>query len=70
MCDNRIGTVQITAPHFCAGIVLNADKCINAAPIPKWRVGKSRSELRAYFATKGWSTKVIPSAQERGPASP
>lgn len=46
--------VQVTAPHFCAGLVLVDDRCIEAAPILKWAIGKRADELRRYFAKKGW----------------
>lgn len=50
---------QITAHHFCAGLVIRGDRCTEAAPILAWAVGKTRDELRAYFARKGWRAVVI-----------
>lgn len=37
---------QVTAPHLCAGIVLRDDVVVEAAPILRWMVGKSRDEVR------------------------
>lgn len=51
--------VQITAPHFCAGIIVTDDRCTNAAPILLWAVGWSRERLQAYFAKKGWKAVVV-----------
>ena len=50
---------QITAPHFCAGLVMRGDRCTEAAPILAWAVGRTRDELRAYFAAKGWRAVVV-----------
>lgn len=50
---------QITAPHFCAGIVMRGDRCTDAAPILRWAVGKTRDELRAYFTSRGWRAVMV-----------
>lgn len=50
---------QVTAPHFCAGIVMENDVCTDAAPILRWAVGKPRAELRQYFARKGWRVSIV-----------
>lgn len=46
--------VQVTAPHFCAGIVIREGKCVEAAPVLRWCIGQSRSYLSAYFHRKRW----------------
>lgn len=45
---------QVTAPHFCAGIVVDDHVCLEAALILDWAVGKKRSYLRRYFHKKQW----------------
>lgn len=50
---------QITAPHFCAGLVMRGDRCTEAAPILAWAVGKTCDELRAYFASRGWRAVMV-----------
>jgi hypothetical protein len=54
--------VRVSAPHFVAGLVMESatpeDKCVRAAPILAWAVGKGRSELRRYFAGKGWTASI------------
>ncbi len=52
---------QITAPHFVAGIVLNAyDLCEEAAPILRERFhGRSRIYIREECARLGWKVKVV-----------
>lgn len=50
---------QVTAPHFCAGIVMENDVCTDAAPILRWAVGKRHAELRQYFARKGWRVSIV-----------
>lgn len=52
--------VQITAPHFSAGITLKDDVVVAAAPVLKWTLGKTRDELCAYFKRKGWTVRVVP----------
>lgn len=51
--------VQVTAPHFCAGIIVRRDKVIEAAPILQWTLGKPYSWLRRYFARKRWSVHEL-----------
>lgn len=50
---------QITAPHFCAGIITTNGICTEAAPILAWTIGKSRQELREYFTRRTWLVKRI-----------
>jgi hypothetical protein len=51
--------VQITAPHFCAALVMRNDRVISAAPILRWTKGKSRSWLRERFKALGYSAHVV-----------
>lgn len=51
--------VQVTAPHFCASLVLVDDTCTEAAPILKYAIGKRREWLRDYFRQKGWKAVVV-----------
>ena len=46
--------IRVVAPHFVAGIILRDGIAVETAPILKWAMGKSRSELCDYFAKKGW----------------
>lgn len=52
--------VQITAPHFCAGLEIENGTCTRAAPILKWTIGKDRNYLRAYFKGKKWKAIIVP----------
>lgn len=51
--------VAVDAPHFYAGVVLRDDVVIEAAPILKWTIGKSRPWLRNYFKRKKWRAIVV-----------
>lgn len=51
--------VRVVAPHFVAGIVLDMDVVVRAAPILGWTVGKTRDFLRAYFQKKSWAVEVV-----------
>ena len=54
--------VRVVAPHFVAGLVVEGDRCVDAAPILRWAIGRDRDGLRAYFARKGWRASVVSSA--------
>lgn len=51
--------IHVTAPHFVAGLILENDICVHAAPILKWTVGWTRDELRNWFRFKGYSARVL-----------
>lgn len=51
--------VQVTAPHFVAGLVFNGEKCIEAAPILKWCVGRSKGRIFSYCRSKGYTITII-----------
>jgi len=50
---------QVTAPHFCAGLILIGDTCTEAAPILRWCRGKDRDELRRYFLKRKWQIRFV-----------
>ncbi len=49
----------VDAPHFHAGIVLRADRVVEAAPILKYMTGWSRDRVRSYCAAKGWRVSIV-----------
>ena len=52
---------QITAPHFCAGIVLDEDGVVTrAAPIAKYMAGWTREEVRECVKRKRRKARVVP----------
>lgn len=56
--------VQISAPpprEFTAGLVIEGDRCIDAAPILRWCIGKRRDYLRAWFRDKrqNWKVEIV-----------
>ncbi len=51
--------IQVTAPHFVAGITLRDGFVVEAAPILKWAIGRNRAYLSAYFKRKGWEAVVL-----------
>ena len=57
---SRGGLVRVVAPHFVAGLVIDGDgRCVGAAPILKWAIGKTRGELSRYFRARGWEASII-----------
>lgn len=50
---------RIEAKHFVAGLVLEADKVIIAAPIIRYMLGWSRERVREYAGEKGWRAQII-----------
>ena len=53
--------VRVSAPHFVAGyeIDVQTGRCVRAAPILKWCVGKFGDELGRYFAQKRYRLDVV-----------
>lgn len=56
--------VRVVAPHFVAGLIVEPDeweelRCVQAAPILRWAVGKRREDLQEYFRRSGWEASVI-----------
>jgi hypothetical protein len=54
----RTVLVRVVAPHFVAGLVMDGDRCVEAAPILAWCVGKDAPELRAYFFRRDWKATI------------
>lgn len=51
--------VRVEAKHFVAGLIMEGDVCVHAAPILKKSIGKRRDELRALFKRMGWKATVL-----------
>lgn len=53
--------MQITAPHFVAGLVIAGDdnRCVFTAPILKRFMGKKAMEIAHECAKKGWRAAYI-----------
>ena len=51
--------VRVLAPHFCAGLVMRDGRCVEAAPILRWAVGRDRDQLRTQFAQRGWQAQIV-----------
>lgn len=54
--------LRITAPHFVAGAVWEFDhgwRCVRAAPIIKYMIGKRPTEVKNYLIKKGWDYEWI-----------
>lgn len=52
---------QITAPHYCAGLIVEDGKVTQAAPILKWSIGKSWREVKKYLIAKGYHGEALES---------
>jgi len=50
---------QITAPHFCAGLISNARRVTKAAPILRWAVGKPMMQITQYCRSKKWNIVLV-----------
>lgn len=52
--------IRITAPHFCAGVVLGrAELVVRGAPILGYMIGWSRAHVIGYAARKGWKVEEL-----------
>jgi hypothetical protein len=47
--------LQITAPHFCAGVVVG----VRAAPIVRYMVGWTFPQIVQYCSKKRWHLAVL-----------
>ena len=51
--------LRVVAPHYCAGAIFIDGKCVKAAPIIKWMVGKPPQETKRYLLKKGYKYEWI-----------
>lgn len=49
-----VSGMQLTAPTFCAGLVLNGTIVIRAAPIIAYMIGWQAARVRLYVERRGW----------------
>jgi hypothetical protein len=54
-------TLQITAPHFCAGVVFGEELVARAAPILRYMQGWNRAQVLGYAQKKGWAATWVQS---------
>jgi hypothetical protein len=54
----RHALLQITAPHYCAGIVIGDGMIIDAAPILRWTIGKRLWDVQQYFFRKKFEITI------------
>ena len=50
-----ISTLYVDSGYFFAGVVLERDRVINAAPIIKYMVGWTEAGVRGYANKRGWA---------------
>jgi hypothetical protein len=50
---------QITTNRYCAGVVLENDRVIEAAPILRWLIGWHRYRLLKYFRERGDKVEAV-----------
>lgn len=63
MTPPAIYWVRVRAPHFVAALKIENERCVSAAPILSWAVGKTADELRGYFKLRDWvatRSRVLP----------
>lgn len=51
---------RVEAPHFVAGFVVAEGRCIKAAPIIRYFVGKPSDWIRDYCRQKKWKAITVP----------
>lgn len=61
----RSWLIRVQAPHYCAGLIVEDERCTEAAPILGWALGKPWAELRRYFARKGFGVIVMSDPRPR-----
>lgn len=50
--------VRITAPHYCAGLVVQDGVVVESAPILNWTMGKPFREVLIYMRRKGYKVEA------------
>lgn len=50
---------QIDTPHFCAGVLVQGEHVVEAAPILGWSVGKTWSRVEAWCKSKRLKTEWL-----------
>ena len=48
--------LRIEAPHFVAGALFTRGRCVDAAPILRWCVGKPLLTITDYCKRRSWKT--------------
>jgi hypothetical protein len=56
--------VRVQGRRFTAGLVMDNERCTEAAPILRWAIGLTREELRDEFESRGWTATVVRAAAE------
>jgi len=51
--------LQITAPHFVAGLVIEEGSVKRVAPIIKYMRGYTIEKVRKYCERKGWTLTLV-----------
>ena len=51
--------IQITAPHFCAGITIKEYKVIEVAPIVHYMKDWTMDRVIEYCKTKSWRLEIV-----------
>jgi hypothetical protein len=57
--------VQITTDRYCAGVVIDNDHVVEAAPIVNWTIGWHRYRLLKYFRQRGHKIEAVGPAPDR-----
>lgn len=50
---------QVTAPHFCAGVIERGGIIIEAAPILRWAISEPLAKFGLYCQRKGWQMERV-----------
>lgn len=57
--------VRVLSDSFCAGFVIEDDRCVLAAPIlRRWLMGKTADECRKVIRDKGWLAHIVKESED------
>lgn len=60
MADREKGRlIQVSAPHFTAGVEARDGRIVRAAPIVRYMVGWTGDRFAAYCRHKGWAWERV-----------
>lgn len=66
--SNMKTLLQIKAPHFTAGVVIEDGKVVRAAPIVSYMMRWTKARVLNYCAGKKWEVVVV--ADDEAPETP
>lgn len=56
--------IRVSAPHFCAAVIVGNGKIQSAAPILAWMLGREFSWFLGYCQSRDWGVSLVETGAE------